>query len=76
MQSVLSAEGAVLVELQALGGVALVLLGVVVALLALGAAQHDLHTVSGFRHSRHLLLNLASGKKAPEALILSASGAF
>lgn len=41
---VLLAEAAVLVHLQAIGVVALVLLGVVVALLALAAGQGDLHS--------------------------------
>ena len=46
----LSAEGAILVQFQLLGGVSLVLVGIVVALLALRAPKRDLHTVTGFRH--------------------------
>ena len=56
MDSVLAAEGAVLVEFQTVGGILLVLVGVVVALLALGATQGDLNAGSGFGHGvRHLL---------------------
>ena len=46
----LSAEGAILVQFQLLSGVSLVLVGIVVALLALRAPKRDLHTVTGFRH--------------------------
>ena len=63
MHSVLSAEGAVLVELQTLGGVALVLVGVVVTLLALGTTQSNLDTATGFRHTRHLLVEFAVPNK-------------
>ena len=51
MQGMLSAEGAILVQFQLLSGVSLVLVGVVVALLALGTPKRDLHTVTGFRHN-------------------------
>ena len=65
MNRVLPAEGAVLVQLQTVGSVLLVLVGVVVPLLALGAAQSDLHPVAGLRHVRHLLHCLtARSKKA------------
>ncbi len=48
---VLSAEGTILVHLQTVCGVLLVLLGVVVALLALVAPQGDLHPVASFCHT-------------------------
>ena len=48
MNRVLPAEGAVLVQFQTVGSVLLVLVGVVVPLLALGAAQSDLHPVAMF----------------------------
>jgi hypothetical protein len=65
---VLSAEGAVLVELQTLSGVALVLGGVVVALFALGTPQRDLHTVTGFRHIGTSFKLSPSKQKTPERL--------
>jgi hypothetical protein len=43
----LSAEGAILVQLQAVGGILLVLHGVVVSLLALRAPQGDLDASAG-----------------------------
>ena len=56
----LTAEGAVLVEFQTVGGILLVLVGVVVALFALGAAQSDLNAGTCFGHGvRHLLLDSA-----------------
>ena len=42
MDSVLSAEGAILVQLKTIGGILLVLRGVVVSLLALRAPKGDL----------------------------------
>ena len=64
----LPAEGAVLVEFQTVGGILLVLVGVVVALFALGAAQSDLNAGTCFGHGvRHLLHDSAcSGNKKPE----------
>ena len=47
MNSVLSAEGAVLVQLQTVGGILLVLLSDVVSLLALRAPQGDLDASAG-----------------------------
>ena len=55
MSGVLLAETAVLVQLDAVGGVLLVLHGVVVTLLALGAGQHNLVTGNAC-HVGHLLL--------------------
>ena len=55
MKRVLFAETAVFVQLDAIGGVFLVLHGVVIALFALGASQHDL-AAGNARHVRHLLL--------------------
>jgi hypothetical protein len=68
VHGVLSAEGAVFLELQTLSGVALVLRGVVVALLALGAPQGDLNTVTGFRHIGTSFLFCRSKQKTPERL--------
>jgi hypothetical protein len=48
MNSVLSAEGAVLVQFQTIRGILLVLHGVVVSLLALGTPQGDLNARTGF----------------------------
>ena len=50
MHGMLSAEGAVLVEFQLFGGIPFVLVGVVVALFALGTPKRDLYTVTGLRH--------------------------
>jgi hypothetical protein len=61
---VLLAETAVLVQLDTIGGVLLVLHGIVVTLLALGAGQH--HFVTGNAcHVRHLLLKC--GQTLPPA---------
>ena len=57
MSGVLLAETAVLVQLYAVGGVLLVLHGVVVTLLALGAGQHNL-IAGNACHVRHLLLSV------------------
>jgi hypothetical protein len=65
---VLSAEGAVFLELQTLSGVALVLRGVVIALLALGTPQSDLDTVTGFRHIGTSFFVCRSKQKTPERL--------
>jgi hypothetical protein len=65
---VLSAEGAVFLELQTLSGVALVLRGVIVALLTLGTPQGDLNTVTGFRHIGTSFLFCRSKQKTPERL--------
>jgi hypothetical protein len=46
VSSMFPAEAAVLVQLNTVGGVLLILFGVVIALLALGAGQHDV--CSGF----------------------------
>ena len=50
MHGMLSAEGAVLVEFQLFGSIPFVLVGVVVALFALGTPKRDLHAVTGLRH--------------------------
>ena len=60
----LLAETAVLVQFDTIGGVLLVLHGIVVTLLALGAGQH--HFVTGNAcHVRHLLLKC--GQTLPPA---------
>ena len=68
MGGVLPAEGAVLVQFQTVRGVLLVLVGVVVALLALGTTQSDLDAGTGFGHGvRHLLTYFGlSGDRKPE----------
>ena len=48
MDGVLSAEGAILVQLKTIGGILLVLHGVVVSLLALGACQDNFVSHSSF----------------------------
>ena len=64
VQGVLLAETAVLVQFDTIGGVLLVLHGIVVTLLALGAGQH--HFVTGNAcHVRHLLLKC--GQTLPPA---------
>jgi hypothetical protein len=68
VHGVLSAEGAVLLELQTLSGVALVLGGVVIALLTLRTPQRDLDTVTGFRHIGTSFLFCRSKQKTPERL--------
>ena len=60
---VLPAEGAILVQLQTVGSVFLVFLGVVVALLALVAPQGDLHPVASFCHTFGTSLLLAGPTK-------------
>jgi hypothetical protein len=59
VQGVLTAETAVLVELQTIGIVLLVLEGIVISLLAFGAGQGDFHA-----HCM-LLLKVFHQKRAP-----------
>jgi ABC-type antimicrobial peptide transport system permease subunit len=48
----LAAEAAILGQLDAVGGVLLVLLGVIVALLALGAGNHNIGSVTFYCHDK------------------------
>ena len=63
VDGVLSAEGAILVELQTIRGILLVLHGIVVSLLALRASQGDLHPCAGFRHIQAPPCNYSIGYK-------------
>ena len=73
----LTAEGAVLVEFQTVGGILLVLVGVVVALFALGAAQSDLNAGTCFGHGfgTSFLIRPFSDNKKPEFSRISRSRA-
>ena len=65
----LLAEAAILVHLKAIGIVLLVLDGIVIALLALGAGQRNLNALIGC-HLRHLLLKSMRNKPLEHALLL------
>lgn len=56
----LLAETAILVELDTIGIVLLVLEGIVVSLLALGASQRDLNA-----HGNFLLIQVKTSKQSP-----------
>ena len=60
MNRMLFAETAIFPHLNTIRIVPLILHRVVVSLLALGTGQHDFHTYSCLRHTRHLLLNQTS----------------
>ena len=60
MNRMLFAETAVFPHLNTIRIIPFILHRVVVPLLALGTGQHDFHTYSCLRHTRHLLLNQTS----------------
>ena len=58
MQTMHAASWAVFVQFYATGGISSVLVGVVVALFALGASQRNEHAVTFFGHGLRILLRV------------------
>ena len=69
VDGVLSAEGAILIQLQTIRGILLVLHGIVVSLLALRASQGDLHPCAGFRHIQAPPCNYSIGHKKRTSMV-------